>query len=164
MKNRDKLYKLFAKVPGSLYHVRFHGYDYINQETGDTERRSLHDFDIVLIGYLKLNSDMRNPLENKGKGYGTGLTHWYSAKMISDSSRPRPVEIDKGKTNKPAWSVRKVQYSLKRLVEAGFLNEKVAPNAARKARLQDPLTLPSRRELVEVELIESKWKEEEKHV
>ena len=164
MKNRDKLYRLYAKIPGSLYHVRFHGYDYINQKTGDTERRSLNDFDIVLIGYLKLNSDMRNPIRNDGKGKGTGLTHWYSAKMISDSSRPRPVEIDKSDTNQPAWSVRKVQYSLKRLAEAGFLDEKVAPNAARKSHLQDPLTLPSRREKVENELIESKWKEEEKHV
>ena len=63
MKNRDKLYKLYAKVPGSLYHVLFHDYDYTDPYTQETTRESLQDFDIVLYGYLKLNSDMRNPFK-----------------------------------------------------------------------------------------------------
>lgn len=158
MKNRDKLYKLFAKVPGSVYHVRFHGYNFVNQETGKKERRYLQDFDIVLLGYLKLNSDMRNPFKNEGKGHGTGLTHWYSAKSISDSSRKLPVEIDNSnETNPPAWSKTKVQRSLNRLSEAGFLVEKINANTSRKSFLRDPISMPSRREHVKEELINSKW-------
>ena len=84
--------------------------------------------------------------------------------MISDSSRPRNKDIDKSKENKPRWSVRKVQYSLKRLAKAGFISIKLDINAPRKAKLRDPLTLPSRRNQVEDELIEGKWKEEDEYV
>ena len=162
LKNRDKLYKLYAKLPGSLYHVRFHGYEYINQDTGKKEIRYLQDFDIVLLGYLKLNSDMRNPFKNEGKGYGTGMTHWYSAQSISDSSRQYPVSIsDSNKTNPPAWSPSKVLRSLKRLTEAGFLTEQDNANTLRKSRMKDPLASPSKREKVESQLIESNWIEKD---
>lgn len=160
MKNRDKLYKLYAKVTGSLYHVRFHGYDYVNQNTGKKERRYLQDFDIVLYGYLKLNSDMRNPYKNDGKGHGTGMTHWFSIKMLSDSSRRVPVDVDpNNKTNPPAWSTSKIQRSLKRLTESGFLQEKINTNATRKAKLNDPIVMPSKQDIAEEEIIASKWKE-----
>jgi len=146
MKNRDKLYRMYAKIPGSLYHVFFTGYDYIDPATQEKRRGHLLDVDIAIFGFLYLHSDMRD--FRKG---GTGHTHWFSASMVSEASRP-----DTDPDSKPKWSVSTVKRSLARLRAAGFINEIMESNAKRKVKLSDPGWLPSRERIMEAEAIP--WK------
>ena len=147
MYNRDKLYKpLYAKTPSSLWHVLFHGYNYIDPKTGEEMRGEIKDVDISIYGFLYLHSDMRNT--KKG---GTGLTDWFSAKSLSEASKPNPD------SPKPKWSLGTVTRSLRRLRRAGYLADKYKPTAKRKAKLRDPAIFPSRKNQMEAEA--KKWKE-----
>jgi len=149
MENRDKLYRLYAKIPGSIYHVRFTGYDYIDPGTQEKRRGNLLDVDIAIYGFLYMHSDMRN--FRKG---GTGQTHWFSAKSVSDASR-----ADTDPRSKPAWSVSTVKRSLARLRAAGYVKEIMEANAKRKVKLADPAWLPSRQRIMEAEALP--WKPSE---
>ena len=143
MYNRDRLYqKLYAKIPGSLYHVRFHGYTYIDEKTGETQKGKIIDTDISIFGFLYLHSDMRST-----KNGGTGLTDWCSAKTVSDASKPTPDAPDK----QAKWSVGTVKRSLRRLRRAGFLADRYKPTSKRKAKLRDPAIFPSRQRLFQEE-------------
>ena len=153
MYNRDKLYKnLYAKTPSSLWHVRFHGYNYIDPKTGEETREKLKDVDISIYGFLYLHSDMRST--KKG---GTGLTDWFSAKSLSDASKTHPDAPNK----EAEWSVGTVTRSLRRLRRAGFLADKHKPTAKRKAKLRDPAIFPSRQAAMQQEAEGWKQKLEE---
>lgn len=59
MENRDKLHRLYAVIPGSIYHIRFHSYDYVDPKTGEKRKGKLQSVDVEIYGYLYMHSDMR---------------------------------------------------------------------------------------------------------
>jgi len=137
LKNIDKLYSLYARIPGGIWHVRIHGYRYIKPVTGEEIQGQLLDVDIAIYGFLFLNSDMRDPVK---KG-GTGLTQYFSARLVSEASRDEQGVA--------AWSEGTVRRSLRRLCQAGFLIEKNATRHTMRVKMFDPFTIPSRRYFAE---------------
>ena len=137
MKNIDKLHRLYAKTPGPLLYTAIHGYTYLCQQSGEIREGTLKAVDFEIYMMIYLNSDMRSV--SRG---GTNLSHPFSAKDLSDASR-------KSKTAKPRWGIRTVQYSLRRLKDAGFLREHQEANRKETVRLFDPFVLPSRRKQAE---------------
>ena len=126
-------------MPGSLWHVRIHGYRYIEPTSGEELRGKLLDVDIAIYGFLFMNSDMR-----RGEHGGTGMTDYFSAASISEGSRDSDGER--------TWSIGTVQRSLRRLQRAGFLVEKSHVHHSRRVRLFDPFVIPSRRRAAEKEV------------
>lgn len=142
MRNSDKLYRLFAKIPGSLYHHYVHPFKHIDPRTGEEVEETLTEKDIMIFGLLHMNSNMKDY-----KNGGTGLTEWFSAKDVSDWTC-------RNADSKPKLTVRTIQRSLARLTRGGFLLDKPNPNSKRRVKLFDPLHLPSRRRVAEEQLIE----------
>lgn len=141
MRNTDKLYKLFAKIPGSLWHHLIHPFRYIEPRSGEEKQQTLENVDIAIFGLLHMNSNMKTY-----KNGGTGLTEWFSAKDVENWSR-------RDAKSKPKWSISTIQRSLRRLKNGGFLIDKSHPNSKRRVKLFDPLYLPGRRKTA-VEQIE----------
>jgi len=149
LKNIDKLYELHARIPGSIWHVRIHGYRYIKPISGEEIRGKLLDTDIAIYGFLYLNSDMRDPIK---KG-GTGLTQYFSARLVSKASQDE--------FGVPAWSEGTIRRSLQRLCQAGFLIEKNAVRHTMRVKLFDPLSIPSRRYVAEEQVAKTLGKPSE---
>jgi len=135
MQNTDKLYTLFAKIPGSVFHYRFHPYRYIDPKTGEQKEETLLDVDIAIFGFLHMNSNMKSY-----KNGGTGMTQEFSAREVSEASRANAE-------SKPAWSTGTVKRSLRRLTRGGFILDKVKPTSKRRVKLFDPCCLPSRQRI-----------------
>jgi len=89
-----------AKMPGSLWHVRFYGY----KDPGTKEEFQLLDVDIAIFGFLALMSD-------------TGGITEANPRLISEASRDSE--------GKATWSESTVRRSIKRLSEIGFLVKSV---------------------------------------